>query len=272
MNATSTILYPTPPPTVNNLDAQQRARLVRSTRKLGAMLGATPQLIEVDARPKPIPVSFRSAGQSRPLTPKTKTHRRHGSIFEVFPETCPYSSSSSTNSSALSLTLPEPRSSVDVLPTPKSFSTNPRRSADAPRPLVLRLNAPTPTSDLASPDTATTIKFSHHTDGMLTPTPVTPVVPSAAELRRKKIAKLTRTLGENVPPELVFSKVPPQSYFTPEPLPRKQRSMSVDESTGDDVFARTSRIWVTGTKAWQGAWNRKDIVEVQKQLRNLKAR
>ncbi|CAL1710576.1 unnamed protein product [Somion occarium] len=251
MNATSTILYPTPPPTVNNLDAQQRARLVRSTRKLGAMLGATPQLIEVDARPKPIPVSFRSAGQSRPLTPKTKTHRRHGSIFEVFPETCPYSSSSSTNSSALSLTLPEPRSSVDVLPTPKSFSTNPRRSADAPRPLVLRLNAPTPTSDLASPDTATTIKFSHHTDGMLTPTPVTPVVPSAAELRRKKIAKLTRTL---------------------EPLPRKQRSMSVDESTGDDVFARTSRIWVTGTKAWQGAWNRKDIVEVQKQLRNLKAR
>lgn len=87
------------------------------------------------------------------------------------------------------------------------------------------------------------------------------------------MAKLTRTLGENVPPELVFSPEPLLGSYTGDYVLHKQRSISVDhKAAGRDAFARTSQIWMTGTKVWQGAWNRKDIREVQKQLRSLKAR
>ncbi|KAK7689611.1 hypothetical protein QCA50_007404 [Cerrena zonata] len=275
MNARSqsTLLYTSPPPTVNNLDSEQRARLMKSTRKLGAMLGATPQLVEVGERPNPIPISFRPTGLSKPATLKTKSHRRHGSIFDAFPEISPYSSSSSASSSQVSLPpVAEHRSSVDTLPIPKSFSTNPRRSGDAPRPLVLRLNTPVSSSNPVSPDSAKTIKFSELKGGMRTPTPATPITPTPSEVRRKRMAKLTRTLGENVPPELVFSQQAPLGSYTGEHSICKPRTMSVDHAARRDVFARTSQIWMTGTKGWQGAWNRKDIREVQKQLRNLKAR
>jgi hypothetical protein len=45
-----------PPPTLNNLDPHQRTRLLRSTRKLGALLGTTPYLLEhttSSSRPQP---------------------------------------------------------------------------------------------------------------------------------------------------------------------------------------------------------------------------
>lgn len=86
------------------------------------------------------------------------------------------------------------------------------------------------------------------------------------------MAKLTRTLGENVPAELVFSEKPLAGSYKGDCAVRKQRSMSVDGAVKRDAFARTSQIWMTGTKVWQGAWNRKDIREVQKQLRSLRAR
>ncbi|KAG2342611.1 hypothetical protein BDR05DRAFT_1000623 [Suillus weaverae] len=44
----STITYPCPPPTTNILDSQQRMRLIRSARKLGAVMGTTPYLLEAD--------------------------------------------------------------------------------------------------------------------------------------------------------------------------------------------------------------------------------
>ena len=65
---------------------------------------------------------------------------------------------------------------------------------------------------------------------------------------------------------------------TTKPKTRPHRSMSVDFATqqpsadGALPAARSSRVWVTGNKMWRGEWNRKDIREVQKQLRSLKAR
>ncbi|KAG2126078.1 hypothetical protein BD769DRAFT_1462708 [Suillus cothurnatus] len=87
--------------------------------------------------------------------------------------------------------------------------------------------------------------------------PPTPRTPSfdAAELRRKRMAKLARHLGENVPPELVTVRGPPAQFRSEEDVPkRKRHSMST----------RTNSDWV-------GEWNRSDIRDVQRELRNLRA-
>ncbi|KAH8079079.1 hypothetical protein BXZ70DRAFT_961154 [Cristinia sonorae] len=296
MDVTHAILFPQPPPTSNNLDAHQRARLVRSTRKLGAILGTTPHLLEVDVDAYFPPATL----TYRPDTPQssyeTKRARRHASVFSIFPPSAdsgyassissesgsdsscgsssPYSASSSTNTSVTSFTLnnsdAESRSSLDStdsLPSTKSFSSKPKPNrAVGPRPLVLRLNAiPVAPSDPRLPSsplpTPTPVKTAF---GFIDDVAPAVSLPSQAELRRRKIAKLTRTLGENVPPELVFAHHP-------------ARSMSVDErhtQTQTPTPARRppSQIWVTGTHGWRGEWNRKDIRDVQQGLRNLRVR
>ncbi|KAF8221428.1 hypothetical protein L208DRAFT_1462405 [Tricholoma matsutake] len=46
MTFPSKIVYPLPPPTTNCLTSAQRAQLIRSTKKLGRILGTTPHLID----------------------------------------------------------------------------------------------------------------------------------------------------------------------------------------------------------------------------------
>ncbi|GAV98683.1 hypothetical protein LENED_000076 [Lentinula edodes] len=47
MAAIAKIVFPSPPPTTNALTSQQRTQLLRSTKKLGRVLGITPQLIDI---------------------------------------------------------------------------------------------------------------------------------------------------------------------------------------------------------------------------------
>ena len=227
-----------------------------------------------------------------------------------------------------SLALPTPRTSSESLAEPAkgySATTRGRRPKELPRPLVLRLNAvPMPPNDRraghthahahaastdyldadvnrevdALPPTPSTARSASCPPA----TPTTPVPPTAAELRRKRMAKLTRTLGENVPVDLVFPTTPavtpasasvsafvppstaasertlppaPQSAITTVERARRRRSMSVDVSQAAAVATmlaapRNSRIWVTGGSLWTGEWNRRDIREVQNQLRRLR--
>ncbi|KAI8973062.1 hypothetical protein BD414DRAFT_498983 [Trametes punicea] len=323
------------PPTSNTLDARQRTRLIRSTRKLGDVLGTTPHLEE---QPSPFIPSILPIAGGRPGSPvrKTSTHakRRHGSIFELpnpSPSPC-YDSSSSASSSVSSLSLSrsslESTTSVDStpnIPPARSFTRHVReksrskgKQAPLPTPLVLRLNAvPLPPSDPRvqppiTPDTAATVTFaSLSSASMLPATPTTPLTPTVTETRRKRVAKLKRTLGENVPIELVLplrpahprrrsaspSPTTPSSESKssspfPAPLPRlhdasqtkaiypratehasRRRSLSVDlQQAMPDPEHRSSRVWVTGNGNWTGEWNRRDIREVQQQLRALRAR
>ncbi|CDO69609.1 hypothetical protein BN946_scf184778.g2 [Trametes cinnabarina] len=123
-------------------------------------------------------------------------------------------------------------------------------------------------------------------------TPTTPLTPTATETRRKRLAKLKRTLGDNVPIDLVLPlRAPKHASATPSPTtpsaaakssplstPRapqssRRRSMSLDfQHTEPPSQRRSSRVWVTGNGSWTGEWNRKDIREVQQQLRALRAR
>ncbi|THH27970.1 hypothetical protein EUX98_g6230 [Antrodiella citrinella] len=311
MDVTQAILYPQPPPTSNNLDAHQRARLVRSTRKLGALLGTTPHLLDLQ-----VDVEAYFPPTYIPDTPQsvyhTKRARRHASVFSVFPHmrTTPTttddelssasssiyaSASSSKNSSVTSFALDTdttPRTSLDSTESHAHSMTSIKskvRKTDTmrPRPLILRLNAiPVAPSDprlplsplpQTPPTRSTSLKTDFDfIDAEPPMTPMTPTIPTPSELRRRKMAKLTRTLGENVPPELVFSSRHHQPAQSQSQLrvetPRRRRagSKSVDENARG--VRPSSQIWVTGMQGWRGEWNRKDIREVQQGLRNLKSR
>lgn len=298
----TTVLFPTPPLTSNIIDTKQRNRLMRSTRKLGAVLGTTPQVVEPEpslARP-PISISLHPQGPrplrklQRPTTADSENSSSFGTISNPAP-TFLYSSPSMNSSVAsFSQAAPSARDSRKRRPTIKSTG---KRSMEIPPPLVLHLAAPAPKhhSLPQTPSTASTL-----TPGSRTPcdspavTPLTPVFPSSTESRRKRMAKLTRTLGEKIPPQLVFAtrkpsvpslrptalaipSLPPKGSLNEKPKnTNRRRSMSVDfvnvMNANVPPVSRSSRVWVTSTSTWWGEWNRKDIRDVQKQLRNLKAR
>ena len=270
-----TFSYLPPPPTSNHLDLNQKSRLIKSTRKLGQVLGTTPYLLESSPE---FPISFPPTGtRTSSPTPSTtstssaesiKRQRRQGSIFG-YPRTI-HSASSSTSS----LSLPgNPSFSYEDLPSTVPVS---RQSKDThrPPPLVLHLNPV-----VVSPDDHRVKK------PLLTPLfspvvlraddfPMSPLTPTSnacfhqkkeADAKRKKMNKINRTFGENVPTELIFPATtnPTPSFTTrPAPVTRHRRSMSVG----------TAQVWSTGSKGWVGEWNRRDIQEVQAQLRQLKAR
>jgi len=298
--------YPMPPPTSNALNSRQRSKLVRSTRKLGEVLGTTPIMTE-NVVPQPISVSFyspsSSASSSRSTTPDShKASRRNASICSYTPGSPNfiYTSPAGT-SSVVSLTLPPSGATSLVKKASMRFKspTKSRPSNELPRPLVLRLNAVPPPIIVRpprSPVPSTTSELLTPTPGTPTPTstpvitPTTPVFPSSAEIRRKRVAKLSRTLGETIPPYLVSASKRPAALAEFESDPplmvspvseasrpmagtRQRRSMSVDYSGQTAPLAkRSSKIWTTGSESWKGEWNRKDIKDVQKQLRSLRAR
>ena len=265
-----------PPPTSNDLDFNQKSRLIKSTRKLGQVLGTTPYLLETPSEhtisflpigsrtssPTPSTTSTSSAESMKPI----KKSRRQGSIFR-YPQMI-----HSASSSASSLSLPGNMSSSTVdLPSTRSTPVS-RRSNDTnrPPPLVLHLNPV-----VVSPDDHRIRK--PQLSPLLSPLapanddfPMSPTTPTSnafyhqkkdADAKRKKMSKLNRTFGENVPAELIFpgQRNPPAH---PAPVTRNRRSMSVS----------TAQVWSTGTQGWVGEWNRGNIKEVQAQLRQLKAR
>ncbi|KAJ7100923.1 hypothetical protein B0H15DRAFT_796592 [Mycena belliarum] len=188
----------TMPPTTHALSRAERLRLMRSTRKLGALLGETPLFTD----PRPTSPAF------------TPSHARAASMASTSAKADwerRYPSSQRSSSLAAA--------SVSQATPPRSVAA--RRSVatpSAPRP-VLMLHLPasftpgddprTPRSPLPSPLSAT-FHPAH----------------SGAD-RRRKMAKLARTLGENVPPELVFpSGSAAGDGSLSAPRPRKHRRAS----------------------------------------------
>ncbi|KAF9078842.1 hypothetical protein BDP27DRAFT_1310266 [Rhodocollybia butyracea] len=135
------------PPTTNELTPSQRLRLVRSTRKLGEMLGETPVI----------------------------------------------------NSSSEFVHSSNPSTSISARPT----HVPQKKSKALPRPLVLSLHS-VPAA-LTPPKSATTPLSPTRSANMVSsPYDDFDYQDDQVQARRKRMAKLTRTLGENIPPELVF--------------------------------------------------------------------
>ena len=269
MSSTALSVYPHLPPTTNLLNSQQRSRLLRSTRKLGAVLGTTPYLLENDTSLTILPI-----GRST-----SKVSKRQGSIF-THPQP---SSLSLTSASTCSSQLPSPSSpsfnlSQSITPGAQGIESHARSPSDPtgahkrrprvrPPQLHLQLN-PVPASPiddrLASPLPS---------PGATPRTPTTPI-PDVTEIRRKRMAKLARHLGEKIPVELVFTSecTPEPVTASPDRLPGR-RPQSVHVMSDDTVRVRGSQPPSGNPRAkqdWVGEWNRTNIKDVQKELRNLK--
>ncbi|CAK5283561.1 unnamed protein product [Mycena citricolor] len=141
---------------------KQRTHLMRSTRKLGALLGETPLIID-------------NSRHEHTASMSSMASRRSGMIF--------------LGTDLLALPPPSP----DGLKSVESSG------AKMDRPMLfLRRPLPTLLSTAPSPQSPSFPAL----------TPTTPLTPEPVVVdRRKKMAKLTRTLGVNPPAELVFRGV-----------------------------------------------------------------
>ncbi|KAF5369007.1 hypothetical protein D9758_002867 [Tetrapyrgos nigripes] len=140
---------------MQHLGHEQRTRLIKSTRKLGAVLGTVPT-IQIDQP------------TDRP------THK-------------------------VSLSL-APSSGASLVLRVQAAVNGPSSQTPSPLSPTFSLNSDVPKRSSSLPTGP-----SYH-------------------VRRQKMAKLTRTLGENVPPELVF----PDAGSSSETRPRRARSCSID--------------------------------------------
>jgi len=262
MSPPALTVYPHLPPTTNSLNSQQRTRLMRSTRKLGAVLGTTPCLLENDTSFTMLPLGKTT---SRAL-------KRQGSIF-----THRQISSLSVASSSTSITSshhPSPSASSIVLPQSQSLLRNPpglsttrrQRLGDKVPQLYLRLD----TVSVSPTDERGASSLSPCTP--LTPTPITPIVPDAAEIRRKRMAKLTHHLGENIPVELVFaadSELKPTTISPSRPPRKRSQSVHVMHTQAGCIGDNRPSTGQS-RQEWVGEWNRSNINDVQSELRKLK--
>lgn len=281
---TTTILYPNPPPTANTLKPYQRSRLMKSTRKLGKILGTTPYLLESSD----LPITLLPVGRPRKSakTPRSVfTHSASSSVSS-------FGSESPLISSSISLTsLPSSNGSYDVLPLARPGFSDSKysRSKEAPTPLVIRLNTAVPISlsnkryASSLPPTPCTAVPPTTTKYSFPPTPCTPTF-DQSEIKRKRMAKLARHLGETIPPHLI-SAAPVESPKA-DMVPAKKRSMSVGCINALEAIDNVSELGFSQHKpavsfcpqpetqarltSWVGEWNRDDIQEVQKQLRALR--
>ncbi|KAF8209030.1 hypothetical protein K438DRAFT_1811616 [Mycena galopus ATCC 62051] len=172
----------TMPPTTHALPHSQRLRLMRSTRKLSALLGETPLLVE------------NSAPCSTSCTP---THSRSASamVADSRPSGHIYMASA-------------------ALPCPSSLNLRPQNQVVHPasastqlaRPMLL-LHLPAACGSPSSTERTPLQSPLSSTFSLALNSPATPTFP-VVDPRRRKMAKVMRTLGENVPPELVFPTSP----------------------------------------------------------------
>jgi hypothetical protein len=294
--STSTNTCP-PPPTINKLDAAQRARVMRSSRKLGAVLGTTPFLLESCGSTMPVTLhrasTQRDDSHPRTLLSHTKHHHRHRqySIFEEgrassesLPPLLPSHTSSSSKESLLSTS--DSSAEGEDMSVPLMLAVRSPHPGLNPRPLIL-LNSVHQSSDDTHVPSAALSPLSSSLD--VPPTPTTPRQPSHTEVRRRKMARVVRTLGENVPPELVFRRMDSEDWSEnseSRSAPRKPTNLKVNRRRSASVGSSTqwqrllelpAPVFSSGSKApddqrWVGEWNRRNIAQVQRELRSLRRR
>ena len=276
------------PPTNNSLNQEQRTRLLRSTRKLEALLGATPHLLDDDDDSEP---SY--------CISKSKLSKRHAIIRPLYAQNSSNSSLDATEQEYVLIRhpprSPSPSSSRSASPPHRLKVSVTRESMSLPvavepavaaaankktkgpqplsQPLLLRLRA-LPVDKKLKPSVSVAvsptvkpvplpltpaerrrlkvdsvigplspINQSHSRSYSITDlrSPISPTATSSGEIsqqgltdreKRWKMAKLQRTLGENVPLELVFGR--PK---TDKKTRRRSRSVAYTRPGVMDLFA-----------------------------------
>ncbi|CCM03444.1 uncharacterized protein FIBRA_05577 [Fibroporia radiculosa] len=197
----SIIRFPPPPPTRNNLTAEQRAQLMRSNKKLGQVLGSTPHIVDFSLQSVPLHVNIPARRSDDILRSNSlKSHTRAKSLPQI--------DENSEGERSSSPASPRPSSSRSS----RSSSKNSIHSVDserawrtpyhpAQRPPLLKL-FPADTTPTSMPEAL----FATEAERSFPDSPTAPTfdIASEASLRMRKMRRLTRKLGEGIPIELVF--------------------------------------------------------------------
>ncbi|KAJ7348139.1 hypothetical protein DFH08DRAFT_1080249 [Mycena albidolilacea] len=207
------------PPTTHDIPHTNRLRMMRSMRKITAVLGETPVVETTSPAPQLLAPSNSNSSPKR------------GFFFRA-------------SSSLSSLALPFQKS--------ESSSHTPE-----PRPsLVLRL-----------PDTYTFELLPSLLLPSLSPTLISPSSPPEAEPGRRRLclAEVSRTLGETVPPELIFTAEPDVKRR------RRASTLVLPESALEHQSDQACDV-VHHADDWTGEWrgavgNMEDVVHKLRGLR-----
>ncbi|KAJ7434922.1 hypothetical protein B0H11DRAFT_2107274 [Mycena galericulata] len=231
------------PATTNLLPNDERVRLMRSVRKVGAVMGTPPLLVELRHMSEPPELHIISRGEAsmdsivlhelREKSSRTsqRSSKREGVVFSVS-----HSSTSSldyagkTGPSQRPLRVPPPAAAK------LSLSQDARSSLNSVTRLRLVLTLTQPSSS------TTPYPYPHHhphdsTDSidtlmrslsvLIAASP--PSTPDKAA-RRRKMVKLVNMLGGPIPPALVFPPSPPKNTQTANSRGSRRRSRSVPPS------------------------------------------
>ncbi|KAI0360617.1 hypothetical protein OH77DRAFT_1392810 [Trametes cingulata] len=208
MAAAAVIRFPPPPPTRNELTPEQRAKLIRSNNKLGQVLGSTPHVIDSTYRVSVPKLPDEHPGP-RPKTPTSsrnpfRTHGRSKSVPKVDLDALRASSPISVSSRGSSSSSRSAPSARPVADNEQAW----RSPYPAQRPPLLKLSTPSSSRKPRLETIPGSPPFDQLSSSM---DPPTFSIPSDAAVRREKMRRLRRKLGENVPTELVFPSSPEES-------------------------------------------------------------
>jgi len=203
-----TYTYPRPPPTTNNLTHHQRMHLLKSTTKLAKVLGAPPKLVDVDIDLESCQVYLHREDDPIHVSLSSKHKRSHSVSSSSTGSSRPSSSSSTmlvkhkrptTHKPAYA---PTPAHPDDALVYKLSSLSLEPDSLSSPRPIPSRPEIHLPAHSTHSisrrPSIASPVppKLSFEGHSFFIETEQTQ--------RRKKMDRVRRRLGEDVPVGLVF--------------------------------------------------------------------
>ena len=232
------IRFPPPPPTCNTLTAAQRTHLLKSTKKLGKVLGATPQVLD-ETHPlggKPPPHCYRSGfghssligsepttgplivqlhfGTLRAHTATTR-HYRRGSLDSLV-STCSSFESTSSGSPILSGPASPAGGYSDghtdswrLLHAKKRLPLLKLAGHDSTKADSILLEPITPTSASPPASPLEDVRYSlapptrDRRSSLYAESPAFSI-PSESTMRREKMDRVKRRLGDGVPVDLVF--------------------------------------------------------------------
>ncbi|KIJ62351.1 hypothetical protein HYDPIDRAFT_30604 [Hydnomerulius pinastri MD-312] len=217
------VAFPPPPPTSNNLSSQERNALIRSSKKLGRILGDVPRFIDEDHDAVSPSASRPSTSSGLPQLTRTTT----GST------TASFASTQSTSRKPEKESSWGKRKPTHLPPLLKLSggvavdSSSPTLSSPYQRPPTRRASVLSTAPSIVS--NAPSTNSSSSAEG-----------PSESTQRRTKLERLRRKLGDEVPSDAVF----PSSPHTPRtavPQTPRTRSHSHARSRSTHIHADDAR-------------------------------
>ena len=229
----SCFVYPAPPPTVNNLTAHQKAQLRRTTTKLTKVLGAAPQVIDetsgeypsvayfnvvyifIQLFPVKVP-NFRPFKALRKLQPSLSVsvssdidqQRQQSRSNKLKTDLAPLSSAPRPSSRCRTPTYSQAKTTLRRS-TSRSRSSQ-ETCTNEERQILEQSQSRPQNQSVPRPES-----FSRDSlcDSLYEPSFS---IPSDLKIRREKMARVCKLLGEDVPVDLVFpSNLDEESDFVP---------------------------------------------------------